>query len=178
MHPDDIEQWRPVARADSYYDVSDFGRVRRAKPGRGTYAGKILVVTLPRTRSHYSTVVLSVGGVPVTQGVHVLVAEAFLDPRPTPRHEVNHRDGVKTNNRITNLEWVTRSSNQTHSNAIGLVSHPKGEQKTRAKLTDAAVREIRAASQSISARTLARHYGVSHRTLYLARIGRTWKHVD
>lgn len=178
MMPDDsIEEWRPIARADGYYEVSNLGRVRRAKPGKGTYAGRILVVTLPRTRSHYSTVVLSVVGVPATQGVHVLVAEAFLDPRPTPRHEVNHRDGVKTNNRSTNLEWVTRSGNQTHSNAIGLVAHPQGERKLRAKLTESAVREIRATPQSISSRALAPKYGVTHGTLYLARVGRTWKHV-
>lgn len=50
-----------------------------------------------------------------TVGVHRLVAEAFLGPSPSPGHYVNHKNGVKWDNRAENLEWATPSENQRHS---------------------------------------------------------------
>lgn len=52
--------------------------------------------------------------------VHRLVANAFLD-KPSAKYEVNHIDGVKTNNCLDNLEWVTRSQNIKHAIGIGIV---------------------------------------------------------
>jgi hypothetical protein len=178
MPSNDIEEWRNIARANGYYEVSDLGRVRRTKPGKGTRVGRILTINLPHTRRHYPVVTLSIGTGVRTECVHVLVAEAFLESRPTPRHEVNHRDGIKTNNHVSNLEWVTRSGNQKHSNAMGLVAVVRGERKPRAILTDAIVREIRAMPLSVSTRSFARRYGLNPRTLQMARNGQTWRHVD
>ncbi|CAK0880784.1 unnamed protein product [Prorocentrum cordatum] len=51
-----------------------------------------------------------------TRLVHRLVAEAFLGPPPSPRHvHINHKDGIKSNNHVTNLEYATPSQNVIHS---------------------------------------------------------------
>ena len=59
-----------------------------------------------------------------TKRVHVLVADAFLEPDPS-RPEINHKDGNKLNNNVTNLERVTKSENMKHAYRTGLiVPHP------------------------------------------------------
>lgn len=90
------ERWRT---SPSYpaYEVSDQGRVRRVKPGKGARVGRIL--TPARNGGGYLT--FSVAGVGVY--VHVLVAEAFLGPLP-PGGEVDHLDGDKANPRLSNLK--------------------------------------------------------------------------
>ncbi len=67
----------------------------------------------------YYMVHLRKDGLTVPCKIHRLVAEAFIGPAPEGL-QVNHRDGVKTNNRAENLEWVTRSENMQHAYAMGL----------------------------------------------------------
>lgn len=83
--------------------VSSFGRVQYV-------SGSIGIGSL--TASGYR--VTQVGGRP--KFVHRLVAEAFLEPPPTLEHsQVNHKDGIKANNHVANLEWATPSQNAAHS---------------------------------------------------------------
>ena len=69
----------------------------------------------------YRFVNLSVHGKHKNHLVHRLVAEAFLNQRPVNKLYVNHIDGNKLNNHISNLEWCTQSENLKHAIAIGLV---------------------------------------------------------
>jgi hypothetical protein len=110
--------------------------------------------------------------------VHRLVALAFLDPPPTVRHiEVNHIDGIKTNNHVANLEWKTPSGNQTHSYDTGL--HPRGEAHYRARLTENDVRFIRSPeSRALSRTELAAMFGIHLNHVDNIRRGRGWRHVD
>ena len=71
-----------------------------------------------------------------------LVAEAFI-PNPENKATINHKDGIKTNNFATNLEWMTQSENCQHSFDTGLQKPKRGELNGMAKLTREKVEEIR-----------------------------------
>jgi len=111
------ERWLPVVGYESHYEVSDRGRVRRIAPSRGTRVGRLLRLT--PDDNGYPKVGLSVAGSVLEIHVHRLVALAFIGPR-VDRLTVNHRDGVKTNNTIENLEYVTYAENNAHAIRTGL----------------------------------------------------------
>lgn len=133
--------WKAVNRWRDYYAVSRAGLLKRTKEGRSTFVGRIV-----RGRPNddgYVCVSLCRPGVQHHTKIHILVAEAFLGPRPTHRHEVNHKNGIKHDNRVENLEWVTPRENSQHARENGLWRPKRGEQNGRAKLTKEMVRWIR-----------------------------------
>lgn len=109
------EEWRPVVGYEDAYEVSSHGRVRSrdrtvlksdgvVHPLRG-------VLLNPRThRQGYLVVTLFRQAVRRNVLVHILVAEAFIGPRP-PGMDVCHFNDVKTDNRPENLRYDTRSAN-------------------------------------------------------------------
>jgi hypothetical protein len=74
--------------------------------------------------------------------LHRVIAKAFI-PNPENKPEINHVDGIKDNNVISNLEWCTRSENAQHAVDTGLMPMHSGERCKSAKLTDAQVSDIR-----------------------------------
>jgi hypothetical protein len=142
------EEWRPVE--EGVYEVSSLGCVRRAVPGQGTWVGRILKPALhgrkrpDGTIDGYWRVSVTIGGKRKWKLVHVLVALAFLGPCP-PGKEVNHKDGVKTNCKWTNLEYKTSSGNAQHAYDTGLRrAHPSpGSRNGMAKITFKKAQEIR-----------------------------------
>lgn len=106
--------------------------------------------------------------------VHRLLAETFIPKPDTPeRLAVNHKDGVKTNNSLSNLEWVTWSENNLHATRV--LRQRIGEKQGGAKLTIDEVYEIRA-WKAFGARVvdLAGIYGVKVSTLYGVLDGSRW----
>lgn len=101
---------------------------------------------------------------------HVIVWESVHGPI-TPGLVINHINGVKTDNRIANLEMVTESENLRHAFRTGLTSRA-GAKNNRAKLTADKVREIRNATEN--KRTTAVRYGVCEKTIQDIRNGHTW----
>jgi hypothetical protein len=101
----EMEKWNKIESFEAY-EVSDFGRVRRAMPCAGSRVGRILKQTLYGTNKSYLYVGLSQGGKVFQKRVHILVAKAFI-PNPLRLPEVNHK-GPKTNNRATKLEWRSK----------------------------------------------------------------------
>lgn len=110
------EEWRPVKRG--FYEVTRTGRVRRAIGGKGARLGKDLTVFIATTG--YPIVNLCIDGKPSTERVHVMVAEAFIGPRPLGM-QINHKDGNKKNPLPENLEYVTQAENAAHAGRTGLV---------------------------------------------------------
>jgi NUMOD4 motif/HNH endonuclease len=116
------EEWRPVLSYEGLYEVSDQGRVRsldRAVPNPrfGLQNRKGHVKRQCTIKDGYLGVSLCKNGKEVQRKVHILVAEAFLGPRPEWSTMVNHKDKVVTNNHVDNLEWSNNSHNKRHGNA-------------------------------------------------------------
>lgn len=105
------------------------------------------------------------------------MATAFLGP-PPPGHEVNHKDGVKANCAIDNLEWMTRADNLKHAFRLGLKCH-RGELGPNSKLTEAIVAFIRTQTPGkATAKRLGERFGVHERTIRSIWKGRTWRHSN
>ncbi len=167
-----VEEWRVVASSPSY-EVSDQGRVRRARPARNSHVGRVL---RQARRNGYLAVNLSENGTARMQSVHRLVAEAFIGP--ADGREVNHRNGLKKDNRAWNLEYATRVENALHAHRSGL-QDCRGERNGRAKLTLQKVREIRArAASGESFASIARATGTSATCIWNVVNRRRWAHVE
>ena len=102
-----METWKAIADYEGIYEVSDLGRVRSLKYGRekilkpGKAAGGYLFVKLYKD------------GKVEQPKIHRLVAEAFIQ-NPNNLDTVNHKDEVKTNNTVSNLEWMSIRDNNNY----------------------------------------------------------------
>jgi hypothetical protein len=115
----DNTRW--VVGFEGHYAVDTSGVVWSAKTGQlKKLTGGILSGQGPsKNKDTYHVVCLSMNGVIQTQYVHRLVAKAFI-PNPSNLPQVNHIDGVKLHNEVTNLEWVTPQGNSIHALTIDL----------------------------------------------------------
>jgi len=164
--------------------ISSFGDVkslsRCVKTGRGGIVRlpeKILAKT--KRKGGYLEVGLSVLGKISPKFIHKLVAESFIE-NPENKKQVNHINGVKTDNRLANLEWVTPAENQNHAIRTGLVRVRLGEEKgDRAKLKNNQVVEIKKLLRDkIATQTkIASMFGVSRSTIGFINTGETWSHI-
>lgn len=148
------ETWKDIPGTD--YSVSDHGRVASRK--RGGWR----LMTLSVSNVGYQSISIFRHGEERRRCVHALVAEAFLGEKPTPKHQVNHKNGVKVDNRADNLEWVTVRENVQHG--YDVLGHKAvfGEANGQSKLTSAQVREIRSRRESGELlRAIADDFGVN-----------------
>lgn len=116
-----MTEWKPVLGYEGLYEVSNDGRVRsldrkdrmgRDRIGRELAQGNI--------NTGYRKVDLKHNGKKSSKTVHRIVCDAFLGTAPDMW--VNHKDGDKNNNHLSNLEWVTPSDNHRHAYSTGLRS--------------------------------------------------------
>lgn len=167
-----MEEWREIP--GTLYSVSSDGRVASRK------FGKCRVLKGVPNSDGYPCVHLCGGsGERRTVSVHKLVAEAFLGPRPTPKHQANHIDGVRTNPRADNLEWVTNSGNQRHRFDVLGLGNAHGEAHGNSKVTEVEVREIRkryAAGEP--RRVIAAAYRIGQSTVSMITTRKSWAWLD
>ena len=109
------EIWKPIKGFENLYEVSDLGRVRSL-----TRYKKILK-PIPN-KFGYGFVTLYKNKKAIRKAVHRIVAETFI-PNLENKREVNHISGVKTDNRVCNLEWNTSQENRLHAIKNNLWKH-------------------------------------------------------
>ena len=108
--------------------------------------------------------------------IHRLVALTYI-PQPEGKNEVNHVDGVKTNNHLSNLEWVTRSENQQHAFALGLNTN-HGTGNGRSVLSESDVIEIYWKLYNGARNSdVCREYGMSTSAIMEIKSKTNWTHL-
>lgn len=109
-----MEIWKDIEGYEGLYQVSNLGNVKRL-PKKNTIANKLRAerILVPHIVNKYYYVVLS-NRKPKTFKLSRIVAKAFI-PNPENKPQVNHKNGIKTDDRVENLEWNTASENQRHS---------------------------------------------------------------
>lgn len=154
------EIWKQVKGFEDY-EISNLGNIRSYNKTSDKHIHKTIKIN--HTKEGYEVITLSKTRKYL---IHRLVAETFID-NPDNKKEVNHKDLNKSNNKVSNLEWVSHSENMKHAYVNGVVKMPEGGKKTQWKrvLTDEQVREIRNTyiphDKNFGMKALAKKYGVS-----------------
>ena len=107
---------------------------------------------------------------------HRLVALAFI-PNPVNKPQVNHKKGIKTDNRAISLDWSTAKENNDHAILNDLKSDGKGENHHLVKLSEKEVLEIRKINRSISLSKIAKIYKISKTTVSRVLLRKIWNHI-
>jgi len=178
------EIWKDIEGYEGMYQVSNYGRIRSVERnvnnGSGIYMIDEMIMHLPKNDKGYFRIGLRNGVIQKKHMVHRLVAQAFI-PNPENKPQVNHIDGVKTNNNVSNLEWCTQSENMRHAYSIGLASgiERSGESNPMSRLTAKEVREIRQKHNVLnkSITELAQEHSCSRSHIWNIVNFNKWKHI-
>lgn len=171
------ELWKPL-----YYNGEYFGDTHLiSSTGKlmGLFTGRVLRTYLGQTGYH-QVCISRTRKRKIIIKIHRAVAENFLaNDKALPF--VNHIDGNKTNNALSNLEWCTAKHNSMHAVKTGLRTYKRGSACSFSKLSDDAVRNIRNVydnrTGSFPATRLAEMYGVSRVQIFRAARRETYKNV-
>lgn len=166
-----MEIWKDIPGYNGQYKVSNLGRVKSLK-------GKVENILKPYlNKDGYG--VLGLFSMPMVQKkhyIHRVVAESFI-PNAHNKKEVNHKSGDKMDNRVVNLEWVTKAENLKHAHRTGLINI-KGEGHGRSKLTKQNIAEIRSRLKNGSTQSsLAKEFGVKQPLISKIKLGILWSHT-
>ena len=160
---------RDIKGYEGLYTVDEFGNVMSVKRGK--------LISQHKFPNGYVYVNLHKRGKTKTARVHRVVAETFI-PNPSECTQVNHKNGLKTDNRLTNLEWCDPRKNMRHAMENGLFDH-RGESNPSSKLTVEDVEAIRSkyvrGSKECGTVALGREYNVSNVMIGKIVRNKNWK---
>jgi NUMOD4 motif/HNH endonuclease len=175
-HDNSIEIWKPCPGFEESYEVSSHGRVRSSRKWSNTQVGYILKPKTMKGRG-YLLVTLMKGGRKYSRRVHILVAKAFI-PQPLDTDQVNHENGVKADNRVSNLTWTTQEGNNLHAAETGL--NPRGQYSKRATITNAQAIAIKADIDAgmMPLTLIAEKHKASYAVVVAIKHRQAWKWLD
>jgi HNH endonuclease/NUMOD4 motif/Sigma-70, region 4 len=174
------ETWRQVVGYEGLYEVSDLGRIRRSvdlPASQYLHPGRLLSPSIDR--DGYLRISLLQRGRSTTQTVHRVVAAAFIGPRPV-NAEINHKDGAKTNNAVSNLEYTTRRENAIHAlRVLGRGPDNRGSRQGASKLSEFQAWVVRRMyeERNFTLREIGRIFNVSLATVCQIGKGIRWRHI-
>lgn len=165
-----MEIWKKVVGFEEQYEISNIGNLRSIdrlvdhyKGGKRLYKGTDKNLRL--NKDGYFRCNLKNEGKRYDFTIHRLVAIAFLE-KPKGKDIINHINGIKTDNRVENLEWCNESENSIHAVKERLI---------KTKLTDDEALEI--LNSKLSNRKLASIYGVNHTIIWRIKNKKAYKHL-
>lgn len=163
--PDEV--WLPAPNYEDY-QISNFGRIKSFKNGMQ----KILKPAIDG--KGYLQAGLCKNGKIKRFRVHRLVAQLFVS-NPDNKPQINHRDGNRLNNHISNLEWCTSAENIKHAVEHNLI--PSCEDNYLAKLTQEQIFYIRDNPDNLTLKQLADMFGMAFQTISTIQLGKSWKNA-
>lgn len=168
------EEWRSIPGYEGLYEVSNDGQVRRL--AGSPKCRKTRTLKLNPTPKGYVVVALSKRGVVTNVEVHRLVMWAFVGEQGVSW--VNHINGIKVDNHLENLEYVTPGENLKHAYATGLMPPRYGSKNPAARTTESIVREILALYKAgVSRKELRTRFSLSQTTIQGIVTRSSWGHV-
>ncbi len=179
----DKEIWKDIPNYEGLYQVSNLGRIKSLP--RQWIAGKGFkmshgekIISPSKKKGGYLFTHLYKNKKEKIYLVHRLVAIAFI-PNPENKPGVNHKDGIKGNANLENLEWVTKSENEIHAHKMGLKNIPKGENHYNSKLSESDVKMIREMYKNIdywkTKTNISKLFHISSKTVEDIIKYKTWK---
>lgn len=177
-------QIRDIPGFDGKYVAGSDGAIYSAWNSRHVPRDDLYRLKTRITKFGYECVQLRIAGKSKNFLVHRLIAMTFIGPSDM---EVNHTDGVKTNNEASNLEYMTRKENVRHAMRLGLRNHARGDRCARTVLDASVINDIRSEVKKLRANgrapygsmsKLAKKYGVTPSALTGIADGHSWKHIQ
>lgn len=162
-----MEIWKDIQGYKNRYQVSNHGKVRSLKRNN---------ILKPEIKNDgYLRVCLYANGKKKHKRINRLVARAFIENQNN-KSQVNHKDGNKKNNHVSNLEWMTDKENKKHSVKNGLNAY--GERNGKSKLKKDDILKIRKKIKNQeSIKLIAIQFNVSITTIYRIKNKNGWNHV-
>jgi hypothetical protein len=164
------EIWRDVLGYEGLYQVSNTSRIKSLRR-RGTIKDLFLSPCL--NGSGYEVISLHKEKKQKIAFVHRLIAAAFI-PNPKNKPNINHINGIKSDNRLENLEWCTQKENLIHAHKTGLKS-ASGEKNSQSKITASQAIEIFISKEKGC--SLKKKFKISEQAICDIKKGRTWSHI-
>ena len=171
-----METWK-IIPSYPYYSASSLGRIKR-NAGTPRCSKDRVLKPLNNPRGYFVVGLLRPETKQRPLMIHRLVLEAFCGEAPTDKHQGNHLNGIKTDNRIENLEWATHSENIKHAYDTGLHGHYKGENASASKLTDEqAIDILNRIAKKEYRKDIATLYGISNKTIDTLVSGKSYAYL-
>ena len=177
-----MEQWKVIKDFPDYM-VSNYGRVFSKERIIKLCDGRIRlhkgILLKPRKdKRGYLYVGLYNNKKIKLKTVHRLVIEAFI-PNPENRPETNHKDGIKNNNFVNNLEWNTRRENAIHSYKNRLQIPKQGENRYNALLKNSEVLEIKGLlkTNNLTKAKIGKKFKVSREIIYNISVNKNYANI-
>ena len=168
-----LEMWLPIPGYDGIYEVSTEGRVRSFHSGAGRILKPLLAGSPWDLRKHVN---LSLSGVVRKRKISQLVLEAFVGPRPSPKHHACHKNDNRFDDRLVNLRWDTALGNMADRIENG--TSGKGASNPRARLSKENVLEItKRLDAGERQQKLADDFGVGQPHISRIKLKQAWDSV-
>lgn len=166
-----MEVFKEIKGYEGYYEISNKGNVKSLRSGS--------MMTQSKSIKGYLRVGLTKEKIQKHISVHRLVAFAFINnEKPEINNQVNHKNGIKHDNDVSNLEWCNNSFNQLHSLNVLNRRKAKGEDVGGSILKEEQVKLIPTLLLSMTSLEISKEFNVSKTTITEITAGRSWGYLE